>query len=60
MQIAQDAPLKPSMDIFAVGWAFIPLQKLLFMKKSYAWFGHRSRDDKTMLMDFICHVGENA
>lgn len=27
MQVAQDAPLKPSMDIFAVGWvlAFISL-----------------------------------
>lgn len=22
MQVAQDAPLRPSMDIFAVGWEF--------------------------------------
>ena len=32
MQVAQGAPLRPSMDIFAVGWAFSMLHRLLSWK----------------------------
>ena len=56
MQVAQDAPLKPFMDVFAIGWAFsvisfflettLPSKIIVFPKRFWSLIWNHMLQDK--------------